>query len=158
MIDGGDNARGAFGEHARLCRSNTRHVTDRVHAGEARLEVLRIDGDPAILGHAARRDHVRDAMLRDTEEQVVGHLTLIVKNGNAARRVERAHEPIGNEGDAPLGEGGEQRFGGCRRRRDRDAERHDEADLAGVAHTACGEMVVQQQRGFARRGRALERG
>ena len=64
----GDDACGSFREHTRFWCSDTCHVTDRIHTGKARLEILRIDRDPAVYSHAACRDHLRDAVLRDTEE------------------------------------------------------------------------------------------
>ena len=44
-------------------------------------------------------------VLRDTEEQVVGHLAHIVQDGNTARRVKRSQQPIRDKGETALGEG-----------------------------------------------------
>ena len=60
-------------------------------------------------------------------------------------------------GDPALRERDQQRLRRIRRRRDRHRQRHDERDARSVSTPALGEEVVHQQRGLARRGRALER-
>ena len=65
-------------------------------------------------------------MLGDAEEEVVGHLAAVVEHGDAAPGVERAHAAAGDELDAALGEGGDQRRGRVGRRRDRGRERNHE--------------------------------
>jgi hypothetical protein len=62
-----------------------------------------------------------------------------------------------NELDPTLAERLEQRLRRVRRWRDRLRERHHHPELAVVAGAALGEMVVEEQRRLARRGRALER-
>src|SRR5512140_3394776 len=64
---------------------------------------------------------------------------------------------VRDELDAALVKGADERLGRGGRGRDRDAEWHDEADLARVPHAARSEVIMEQQRGFAGRGRALER-
>ena len=103
-------------------------------------------------------DHVGRAVLRDAEEEVVGHLAAVVEHGDAARRVERrSRGGSATNAMSRSAKAATQRARRVRGRRDRGPERHDERDLAVVAHAARGEVVVQQQRGLARRRRALER-
>ena len=137
ISDCGDDARGALGEDARLRHADGGDVADRVHAGEARLERLR-----------ARRARSRPRSCRSrcttsgarcfghAEEEVEGQLAAVVEHGDAARRVERGDAAAGDERDAALGERGDQRRRGLRRRRHRRPERDHERDLAGVADAA----------------------
>ena len=99
----------------------------------------------------------RRAVLRDTEEQVVGHLRPVAEHGHAAGRVERAHQRPGMPCDAALGERAQERFRRGGRRRDRHRQRHDQRDLGLLPHSPAHEVVVHQQRRLARRGRTLER-
>jgi hypothetical protein len=63
----------------------------------------------------------------------------------------------GDERDVALGEGGDQRAGRVRRRRDRAPEGDHEGDLPVVTHAPRREVVVEQQRGLAGGRRALQR-
>ncbi len=153
----GHGTRGALGEDPRFGCAHAGDVTHRIHTRKAGLEGLGIDGYPAIHGHTAYRHHLGSTVFGYPQEQVVGPLAPVVQNGDAARRAQRTHQPIGDEGDTALSEGGEQCLRGRGGGRDRDPERHDEADLAGLAQAARLEIVVQQQRGLARGGWALER-
>ena len=96
-------------------------------------------------------------MLRDAEEQVERQLGVVVEDRNAAQRIKRADAPTGNQVDIALGELPLQRRGGFGRGRYGRIDRNHERDLTGVADPACGQLVMQQQRAFARRGRAFER-
>ena len=51
----GDDHRLALGEHARLRRADAGDVADRVHVGERRLERVRVDRDPAVDAEPGRR-------------------------------------------------------------------------------------------------------
>ena len=50
-------------------------------------------------------------MLRDAEEEVIGHLAVVLEHGDAACPIERAHAVAGDELNATLDKGGEQRAG-----------------------------------------------
>lgn len=82
------------------------------------------------------------AVFRDTQEQVIGHLAFIVEDDNLSTRIERTHQPVGDEGDPTLGESCQQSFGGSRRWRNWDTERHDQADLASRAYPPAGEIAM----------------
>src|SRR5205085_5348238 len=67
----GRDARGAFGEDARLRRADAVDIANRVHAVKPRLEILTADRDPAIFRHAAGLDNVGHTMLRHSQKQIV---------------------------------------------------------------------------------------
>jgi hypothetical protein len=141
----------------RLRSSHARHITDGIDAGETRLQVRRIDGNPAILGHAALRNHTRDAVLWNAEKELVRHLAIIIENRYMTLRIQSPNEVVRDEADASLRERGEQIAGRRRRWRDRHPERHNQAYFAGVTHTAVDQIVMQQQGCLAGRRWTLER-
>ena len=97
------------------------------------------------------------AVLRHAEEEVERQLAAVVEHGDRAVRSSDATRAPGtnsmprsaNAASSAADVSGD---GGTGRR-----ERDHERDLAVVADAARGEVVVQQQRALARRGRALER-
>ena len=97
-----------------------------------------------------------DPVHRDAQEQVVRETPAVVEHGLMRRSVQRHHLALRHELDAALGEPREDRLRGGRRRRDGGAERdHDlDPDIGAVA--ALAQVVVEQDRRLARRGRALE--
>ena len=158
MIAVGDHGGLALGEHAGLRRADARDVADRVHVRERGLERQRVDRDPAVDASARtpRRPRARGAPARRGTGR------------RASRRRRRAPRPC-----AP-GRARARACSGCHSMpRSANAassasdaagdggigtrQRHHQRDLGLLAQPALGEVVVHQQRGLARRGRALER-
>jgi hypothetical protein len=75
-----------------------------------------------VLGKRGPGNHTQRAMHRNAEEERVRQLAPVVQHGHLARGIERGHQPVLDEANAALGEGGEDRVGRVRRRRDRLAE------------------------------------
>jgi hypothetical protein len=48
-------------------------------------------------------------MLRDSEEEVIGHLAAVVEQGDTSCWVESSHAVLGDELDVTLGKGGHER-------------------------------------------------
>jgi hypothetical protein len=72
--------------------------------------------------------------------------------------VPRRDAPVGHEHDPASGEPLQDRRRGFGRRRDRRGERDHHADRHVAADTSLAQVVVEEHRGLARRGRALEGG
>jgi len=92
-------------------------------------------------------------MLGDAEEEVTGDLLAALQADHVP--LERPYLHARDEGDVPLRERLEECGRGVGRRRDRPCEGQHERDLAAVAEPPADEAVVQQERAFARRRRAL---
>src|SRR3989442_11505143 len=106
----GDAPRRPLREDACLGYSDCGDVPDRVYARILRLEGARAHRHVTVHGHTTCDDDVGGAVLGDAQEQVEGHLAAIVKHGHAAAGVERTDATTGNELNATLGEGGDQRL------------------------------------------------
>ena len=158
LINDSATARAAvFGEDARLWCFGEGDVADRVDAGEVCFERPLMYGHPAVFCHAAGFDYFGCAVSGDAEEEVVGEFGVVVEHGDAACWVERSYAAVGDVGDAALGEGGEQSFGGVWRWRDGIGPGHHHRDLALAADAFLREVIVQEQSAFAGCGRALVR-
>ena len=115
-----------------------------------------LDRDVALLRHPGFQDDVGGAMLGDPEEEVKGILAPVLQHGQLPILVEVVDPSARDELNISLGKCGEERLGGCRRRRDGARERHQEGDLALLASSASREIVVEEKGGLAGGRRALE--
>ena len=126
--------------------------------GNCVSSVIGFDRDPAVDGHARLRDHLRHPVRRHAEEEVVGHLAAVAEHRDAGapgrarapasagcqsmpRSANAASSAFDASGDGGMGTGNGM----------------TSEMLRPVAQPAVGEEVVHQERGLARRGRALER-
>ena len=141
----GNDNRLTFGEDACLWRADAGHVADGIHVGEGGLEREGIDGNPAVDRHSCPLDDLRDAVLRDPEEQVVGHLAPSARRADAAGRIERPHQCLGMPRDLALHERGQERFRRGGGGRDRHGQRHDQRDLGPLPNSEAHEVVVHQE-------------
>src|SRR6266700_3275727 len=82
---------------------------DGVNVWEARLERLGLDRHIPVLGHAAIFEDFRGAVCWHAKEEVVGKLAAVVDGGDPALGVDRPDFAVGDEGDVPLRERGQQR-------------------------------------------------
>ena len=127
-------------------------------SGNDGLERQRVDRDPAVDGKARRLDDRRRPVHGHAEEQVVGHLRAVAEQRDLPSR-DRARAPacsgassMPRSANAASSASDASGDGGIGTR-----QRHDQRDLGPVAQPSRREEVVHEQRGLARRRRALER-
>ena len=77
-------ASSAFGEDACLGRPDAVHISNRIHILELCLERFCIYRDPTVLGQPAICDDLRYAVFWNSKEQVIRHLTAIIKGSHPA--------------------------------------------------------------------------
>ncbi len=147
-----------MGDGARL---RGRHV-GRVADGEdvrlrSRLQGARVSADEAeVVAEAGRALDVRRAAVeRHRDEQVEGHLAVVVAHEPSAGAVHLARRELRDEPDALGGQKAGQLLGRDRLR-ERAVERRDERQLDVVAHAAVVEVPVGEERQLERRDRALD--